>query len=62
VPATIVVVEPTGSETHINARLGNADITLLLRERVDLQPGQQISIAPDLTKVHLFGENGVRLN
>jgi multiple sugar transport system ATP-binding protein len=62
VPATIVVVEPTGSETHINARLGNADITLLLRERVELQPGQQISIAPDLTKVHLFGETGSRLN
>ncbi|MDR9809957.1 ABC transporter ATP-binding protein [Rhizobium hidalgonense] len=62
VPATIVVVEPTGSETHINARLGNVDISLLLRERVELEPGQQISIAPDLSKVHLFGTGGNRLN
>lgn len=62
VPATIVVVEPTGSETHVNAKLGNADITLLLRERVELQPGQEISIAPDLAKVHLFDKDGLRLN
>ena len=61
-PATIVVVEPTGSETHVNARLGNADVTLLLRERVDLQPGQVIPIAPDIAKDHLFGEDGARLN
>jgi multiple sugar transport system ATP-binding protein len=62
VPATIVVVEPTGSETHVNAKLGNADVTLLLRERVELQPGQVISIAPDLSKVHLFDKDGLRLN
>ena len=62
VPATIVVVEPTGSETNIIARLGNADVTLLLRERVELHPGQQISIAPDLSKVHLFATDGSRLN
>ncbi len=62
VPATIIVVEPTGSETHVIAKLGNADITLLLRERVELQPGQVISIAPDLSKVHLFDKDGLRLN
>ncbi|MEK1931454.1 MAG: ATP-binding cassette domain-containing protein, partial [Pararhizobium sp.] len=62
VPATIVVVEPTGSETHVVAKLGNADVTLLLRERVELQPGQEISIAPDLSRVHLFDKDGLRLN
>ncbi|MBW9065913.1 sn-glycerol-3-phosphate ABC transporter ATP-binding protein UgpC [Rhizobium herbae] len=62
VPATIVVVEPTGSETHVNAKLGSAHVTLLLRERVELQPGQEISIAPDLSKVHLFDKDGLRLN
>ncbi|MBB5538885.1 ABC transporter ATP-binding protein [Rhizobium giardinii] len=62
VPATVVVVEPTGSETHVVAKLGNVDVTLLLRERVDLQPAQEISIAPDLTRVHLFDKDGLRLN
>lgn len=62
VPTTIVVFVPAGSEIHINAKLGNADITPLLRERVDLHTGQKIPIIRDLTKVHLFGENGTRLN
>ncbi|ULJ72632.1 ABC transporter ATP-binding protein [Rhizobium gallicum] len=60
--ATVIVVEPTGSETHVLVKLGDADVTLMLRDRIELQPGQTISIAPDLTKVHLFGEDGRRLN
>jgi multiple sugar transport system ATP-binding protein len=61
-PATVVVVEPTGSETHVLAKLGSVEITLLLRDRIELRPGQTISIAPDLTKLHLFGVDGRRLN
>jgi multiple sugar transport system ATP-binding protein len=61
-PATVIVVEPTGSETHVLVKLGDADVTLMLRDRIELQQGQTISIAPDLTKVHLFGGDGRRLN
>ncbi|WP_086993350.1 ABC transporter ATP-binding protein [Rhizobium sullae] len=60
--ATVVVVEPTGSETQVIVRLGDVDVTLLFRDRVELRPGQTISIAPDLTKVHLFGGDGRRVN
>jgi multiple sugar transport system ATP-binding protein len=61
-PATVIVVEPTGSETHVLVKLGDADVTLMLRDRIELHSGQTISIAPDLTKVHLFGEDEKRLN
>ncbi|AJD44082.1 sugar ABC transporter ATP-binding protein (plasmid) [Rhizobium gallicum bv. gallicum R602sp] len=60
--AIVVVVEPTGSETHVLVKLGDVDVTLLLRDRVELHPGETISIAADLTKVHLFGGDGQRLN
>ncbi|MCG5479162.1 ABC transporter ATP-binding protein [Sinorhizobium alkalisoli] len=61
-PATVVVVEPTGSETHVIVKLGSAEMTLVLRDRVDLDPGQPITIAPDPSKIHLFSSEGVRLN
>jgi multiple sugar transport system ATP-binding protein len=60
--ATVTVVEPTGSETHVIVKLGEVDVTLLLRDRVELHPGQTITVAPDLTKVHLFDADGKRLN
>ena len=62
VPARIVVVEPTGSETHVVAKVGTVDVVLVLRDRIALEPGQQVSLAPDLRKVHLFSAGGTRVN
>ncbi|MCA1441422.1 sn-glycerol-3-phosphate ABC transporter ATP-binding protein UgpC [Ensifer sp. IC4062] len=62
VPATVVVVEPTGSETHVVVKIGSADTSLVLRDRIDLEPGQQIAVAPDLSKLHLFSASGTRVN
>jgi multiple sugar transport system ATP-binding protein len=62
IPATVAVVEPTGSETHLVAKIGSTTATLLLRERIDLQPGQSIKVAPDLAKIHLFSPSGGRVN
>ncbi|WEX89864.1 sn-glycerol-3-phosphate ABC transporter ATP-binding protein UgpC [Sinorhizobium garamanticum] len=62
VPATVVVVEPTGSETHVVVKIGSADTSLVLRDRIDLEPGQQIAVAPDLSKLHLFSAHGARVN
>jgi multiple sugar transport system ATP-binding protein len=62
VPATVVVVEPTGSETHVLVKLGSTDANLVLRDRVELEPGQPIAVTPDLAKVHLFSEQGMRVN
>ncbi|TCN20562.1 ABC transporter ATP-binding protein [Sinorhizobium americanum] len=62
VPATVVVVEPTGSETHVLVKLGSAEANLVLRDRIDLKPGQQVHVAPDLAKLHLFCAQGTRVN
>ncbi|WP_026618199.1 ABC transporter ATP-binding protein [Ensifer aridi] len=59
-PARVIVVEPTGSETHVLAKLGSSDVTIVLRDRVDLQPGQPIKIAPDMRRIHLFTSQGIR--
>jgi multiple sugar transport system ATP-binding protein len=62
VPATVVVVEPTGSETHVLVTLGSAEASLVLRDRIDLEPGQPVHIAPDRAKLHLFSAQGTRVN
>ena len=62
VPATINVIEPTGSETQVMARLAGASIVCAFRERVSARPGETIHIAPDPALVHLFDEaTGQRL-
>jgi multiple sugar transport system ATP-binding protein len=62
VPVKVVVIEPTGSETQVVARLGDRDIVGLFRERITLQPGETIHLAPAVDKAHLFdASTGVRL-
>jgi multiple sugar transport system ATP-binding protein len=62
IPATVVVTEPTGSETQVIVRLDKVDLTLLFRERIDVRPGETIHIAIDETAVHVFDkETGLRL-
>ena len=62
VPAEVVVVEPTGSETQVMLRLGGADIVAVFRDRIAAKPGEIVNIQPDLDAVHLFdGESGLRL-
>ena len=63
VAAEVIVVEPTGSETQVVARLGETKITCAFRERITARPGERIGIAPDTAVVHLFDEDtGARLN
>jgi len=53
-PATVSVVEPTGSETQITARLAGNVVRVLIRGRTAVAPGETIhlGVAPDL--VHVF--------
>ncbi len=61
-PAEVVVVEPTGSETQVVARLGGHEYVCVFRERISAGPGETIRIAPDPGLVHLFDvESGKRL-
>ena len=62
-PATVLLVEPMGSETQVTLQLGEHQIIGIFRERVRTQPGQTIHIQPDLSLVHLFdADTGQRLN
>jgi multiple sugar transport system ATP-binding protein len=59
---TIVhVVEPTGAQTEIIAKLGAQQVVALVRERLDVRPGQKLVLAPEITQVRLFDANGASL-
>jgi multiple sugar transport system ATP-binding protein len=61
--AEIVVVEPTGSETQVFAKLGGEEIVAVFRERHQFNPGEKVRLKPDPALVHLFDEaTGKRLN
>ncbi len=61
--AIVQVVEPTGSEIQIIAKLGGADVTAVFRERHQFKPGDKIRLKPDPRLVHLFDEaTGKRLS
>jgi multiple sugar transport system ATP-binding protein len=61
--AEIVVIEPTGSETQVFAKLGGEVVVAVFRERHQFKPGEKIKLKPDPKLVHLFdAATGKRLN
>jgi multiple sugar transport system ATP-binding protein len=61
--ANVVVVEPTGSETHVVLRLGSQDMVAVFRERHGFRPGDTIHLAPRPELIHLFdADTGERIN
>ena len=52
--AEVVVIEPTGSETQLFARLGTQEIVAIFRERHEFAPGQTIRLKPRAPVAHLF--------
>jgi len=52
----VVVIEPTGSETQLFARLGGKEIVAIFRERHEFAPGQKIRLKPRALAVHLFDQ------
>ena len=62
IDATVVVVEPTGSETQVITKVGDQEMVVLVRERYDFKPDQKIKLAPRKGLTHLFDEQtGKRL-
>jgi multiple sugar transport system ATP-binding protein len=62
VPAEILTVEPTGSETQVVARFAGHEIMGAFRERITTKPGDSIRIRPENSAVHLFDtETGKRI-
>src|SRR5499427_3748872 len=61
--AEVQVVEPTGSELQVAAKLGGSEIIAVFRERHDFKPGDKIRLKPDPRLAHLFdAPSGQRLN
>jgi multiple sugar transport system ATP-binding protein len=62
VEAEVAVVEPTGSETQIVARIGTQDIIVVIRDRRPVKPGDKIKLRPVAASAHVFDkETGKRL-
>ena len=53
-PATVHVVEPTGSETQVIASFAGAQVLCAFRERVTAKPGETIRITPTPALSHVF--------
>jgi multiple sugar transport system ATP-binding protein len=63
VDALVQVVEPTGSELQVVAKVGDSDIIAVFRERHQFKPGDKIRLKPDPRLIHLFDETtGKRLS
>jgi multiple sugar transport system ATP-binding protein len=62
-PGEVIVIEPTGPEIQVAARLAGHEIIAVFRERHNFKPGDKIRLKPDPKLVHLFDEaTGKRLN
>ncbi len=62
-PAEVSVLEPTGQETQVFAKLGEQKIVAVFRQRMTAKPGETLPMTPDVASAHLFDEKtGARLN
>ena len=57
---SVLIVEPTGSETHVVVDVGAQHLTLALRDRIALSPGSAVALAPDIDHVHVFDKKSGR--
>ena len=63
VKAEVTVIEPTGAETQVIAKLAGQKIMGVFRERIATKPGAMIAMTPDVSLVHLFdGKSGRRIS
>lgn len=61
IPATVSVIEPTGSDTTLIVRAEGGNLTAVLRERAALKPGEIVALKPTAHQAHLFDEQGKRI-
>ncbi|MEO6984520.1 MAG: sn-glycerol-3-phosphate ABC transporter ATP-binding protein UgpC [Paralcaligenes sp.] len=61
-PAKVVSVEPTGSETYVISDANGVMLTCVLRERTNVMANQEVGLMPRLERLHLFNaESGERI-
>jgi len=61
IPATVAVVEPTGSDTTVIAKAEGGNLTVVVRDRVSLKPSETIALKPLAHQAHLFDAQGKRV-
>ena len=62
VPAEVLVVEPTGDAQEVLARIGEEDISVVVRDHALLSPGETIHLVIDPEKLFVFDKaTGLRL-
>jgi multiple sugar transport system ATP-binding protein len=54
IAGVVRVVEPTGPEIHVYAKLAGQDVCAITRDRILWEPGEDIYFSPDVEHVHLF--------
>jgi multiple sugar transport system ATP-binding protein len=52
--AKVEVIEPTGADTMLMCSLGGHELTVVVRDRVTLRPGDPVRLAPMAEKLHVF--------
>jgi len=61
-PAEISVLEPTGMETQVFAKVGAQKIVAVFRQRMTARPGEMLPMTPEVASAHLFdAQTGARL-
>ncbi|WDR02198.1 sn-glycerol-3-phosphate ABC transporter ATP-binding protein UgpC [Devosia algicola] len=62
VPATVLVVEPTGDAQEVLARVGNEDISVVVRDHALLKPDDTVHLVIDPDRLFIFDKStGLRL-
>ncbi|MGO7860145.1 ABC transporter ATP-binding protein [Rhizobium ruizarguesonis] len=60
VAGTVVVTEPTGSETLMTLRIDRTDLLALFHSRIDASPGDRVHVRVMPNKAHLFDRSSGR--
>lgn len=55
--ATVDVIEPLGSETHLNVTIGRHSLVAVVGTQTHVRLHEEIKLALDLNKMHLFEKN-----
>lgn len=58
IPAKVVVVEPTGAETELLVRVGEADLVVVMHGRTTARPDDTVYLAVAADKTHVFDAAG----
>jgi multiple sugar transport system ATP-binding protein len=54
VQAKVNIIEPTGSDTHLQLQAGSQSIIASVRDRPSVSVGQSVPLRIDARKAHLF--------